>query len=98
MFWFKALSAPFSWAFRSWVLVVLWGWYVTPAYGIATPSLAQAFGVIILAQLLCKKSSMHGYRVQSDDERRFEDRLNLVLSWLTPAVALAFGWVGSVFL
>lgn len=36
---------------RSWAIVTLWGWFVTPVFNISIPTQAQAYGLTLCAAL-----------------------------------------------
>jgi hypothetical protein len=38
-------------ALNGWVLHVLWGWFVTPTFGVAAPSVAMCLGLGLTANL-----------------------------------------------
>jgi hypothetical protein len=39
-------------AFSTWVLSNLWGWYVTPIFGLAVPQLHLLYGLVLVVAFL----------------------------------------------
>lgn len=76
---------------------ILWGWIVVPTLGLPALTVLETFAVGLVARVL---SSAQGAR---DDKRRGEDSnartLRLVLTaFLSPLIALVFGWIVRGFL
>lgn len=47
-----ALGVLITW--RAWVLKVLWGWFVTPALGLAVPSLPLLMGLCLVTGMMTR--------------------------------------------
>lgn len=74
---------------RAWVISMLWGWYVVPAFDAAPLRLVFAFGLSLLATYLIANSA-------KKDERKLS-RI-LVEATLKALFFLLFGWVGTWFI
>lgn len=83
-----AIVAPLV-LLRAWVITVLWGWYVVPAFGVAPLRMAFAFGLSLLI----------GYvqpRLSTEDKRTFSETLAFAIMSLV--FTLGFGWIGTLFI
>ena len=47
----KSLLEGAVMALRIWVLMILWGWIVTPQFGVPAPSFGGMLGLFVLARL-----------------------------------------------
>ena len=73
----------------SFVLKVLWGWYVVTTFGLPPLSIAQSAGVGVIMGLLTVQ------HIPRDDEARKE---MTIFNLSIPFVMLAFGWILHFFL
>lgn len=67
---------------------VLWAWFITPAFGIASPSLSLMFGIMIFAALF-KSSTVKR-------EESISKMYSLII--VKPLTALFFGWIIHFFI
>jgi hypothetical protein len=72
---------------QAYASVVLWGWFVTPTFSIEAPSLWIMAGLALFL-------SLQVTRTQPNEKPPHEVAVLMTLRVLiTPATALAFGWV-----
>lgn len=72
---------------RAWAASVLWGWFITPAFGIPAPSMLALFGLSLVV------TTIHPSPVNGPKEKEFST--NAAMCWLVlhPLFSVAFGWV-----
>lgn len=75
---------------RAYVLVVLWGWFVTPMFHLAVPSLHVAVGLIAITSLLTHENT--GGSGKTDSWVSFTN------VFLNPALLLLVGWIATLFM
>lgn len=85
--WIPAWVVP-SVLLRAWVITMMWGWYVTPAFGLPPLRLAFAFGLSVFAGMF--RASYAG-----KDDRKISGII--AGSFVNPLMTLFIGWVGSLF-
>ena len=73
---------PLLGAWTVYALTILWAWFITPQFGLAVPSFATMWGLLLTFQMV------RGYQ-HSDEPLNGE---MLVGAVTYPAMALAFGW------
>jgi hypothetical protein len=74
---------------RAWVLVKLWGWYITPAFDIQPMRVVLVFGILLIAAELLP------HRRRAD----FNKFLDVVMSAaVSPMLTLGIGWLGTFFI
>lgn len=88
------LLIPSVIAFNGYTLHVLWGWFLTPAFGVDPPDVVLCIGLALLVGMFVNVDI-----AKSKDEGFWE---GLAISVLKPIFvnlfALAFGWVLTLFL
>lgn len=82
---FVALMALTVW--KAYVLTVLWGWFITPEFGIAVPPVSVMWGILLIVGQFFLR-----YR-KTDKE---DDIESIIYFAIGPAMALAFGYVGKL--
>ena len=88
---FLALVPPLI-LWNSWILSVLWGWFVVPL-GIPAIGVAHAFGLFILVKLF------HNRRLTRDEEVNEDFIVKQVLfNLFGGAVTLLMGWIAQGFM
>lgn len=80
---------------RAFVAVVLWGWFVTPAFGVAAPSIHHAFGIMLLLVFLLPPASDDDKTQRDLEGRNLADLVARMLgrAVLYPALMLGVGWL-----
>jgi apolipoprotein N-acyltransferase len=69
---------------HGYALMVLWGWFVSPALGLAPLTLSTAIGIQIIVGLLAAQRDRGGN----------EDKWHLLIELaMKPAIALVAGWI-----
>lgn len=72
---------------RSWGVVTLWAWFVTPVFNIAVPSQMQAYGLILFASLFFKFPKVTGSKT----------RVEYISTYLNPFIFVGMtvlaGWI-----
>lgn len=74
---------------RAWVMSVVWGWYVVPAFGVAPLRVVYAFGLSLLA------TEIIGRRKTTDDRKWYQ---TLTEAIVLPLITLGLAWLGTFFL
>lgn len=92
LFYTLALAVPFA-AWRAWVAVVLWGWFITPVTGIGSPGLWVMAGIMLIAALFTPlRLDEHGEKTPFEIGAE-----NTVKGVFAPLMALAFGALFAAF-
>lgn len=86
IFFYSILAGIPLGAFRAWVATCIWSWFVTPEFGLATPSLMVMWGLMIIPALVTTIKPNPDY----DVENMFEDS---VLSAVGSVIFLATGFI-----
>ena len=82
------LTLPLLTYWRSYVIVVLWSWFVYPAFGVQSPPVALVGGVMLALHLALP------WLPSSDKETTWERVGNLIFhAVINPAFFLGFGWL-----
>ena len=76
---------------NSFVLSLLWGWYIVPFFGAKPLPLAIAFGMSIIIEYLT--SNLYS---NIDNNKSFKDKIIFKLSFIISTILL--GWVGTFFI
>lgn len=90
------LCLPASVIWSAYVMTVLWGWFVTPTYGLPCPGLVPVAGLTLLLHMLCG-----GTRFRKPDEYDSHlERTGALMAWsaFTPAFFLLVGYVLTKFM
>lgn len=74
-------------AFAAWVL---WGWFVTPAFGVAQPSLPMLFGVLLTWRAIT-------YEMPKKDSDTADLKTKAIFVVFGPALLIGFGWLVRLF-
>ena len=75
---------------RAWVLTVLWGWYVVPAFGAEPLRIVHAFGLALLLSYATHRRLPKG----QEDHGLIS---SLIYGASLALVSLAIGWAGTWF-
>ena len=75
----------------SWVFAVLWAWFVVPL-GFCPIGMAHAFGLSSVASMLLYWIP----KIDDEEETRLQNVIRVVRAWLTPIVALGFGFAAHL--
>lgn len=75
---------------EGWVLTVMWGWFIVPAFGIAALRIPHAIGLALVVGMLT-------HRVRKP-ENTPETPFFLAMSLITPLIFLAIGSVVKAFI
>jgi hypothetical protein len=81
--------------FNAWVLVILWGWFVVPTFGLPVLTIVKAVGISLVVKFMTYKST------SSDDEdagpwKKFLYACSLAIVY--PLCALGVGYVVHLFM
>lgn len=77
-------------AWQGYVLTILWGWFITPAFGLTVPSVPLAIGVALVCSMLTKQ------HVPSNKDEPGWYALGRGIA--SPTLALFIGWVVTRFM
>lgn len=80
---------------RGWTLTVLWAWFVMPTFKLPAIGIAPALGISLVVGYLTRQDFDVEQPKRTQGER-FARAVGLAL--LSPALALAFGWVVHLFM
>lgn len=74
---------------NGWALSVLWGWFVTPIFGITAPTIPMAIGFSLVVGMFSSSSS------SSDKEKSTGQIIGSIIgvAIFRPAFAVFMGWV-----
>jgi len=81
---FLVLWIPLT-LFEGWVLSVLWGWFITPVFQIASPTYLQCVGIGIVVSMLT-----YHPRASNKDDKPWTAAGNM---FLAPFMFLFCGWL-----
>ena len=85
------LAAGMAWS--GYALAILWGWFISPVFGLPLISVNAAIGVSLVASYLTKS-----VRNKKDERPLVEQFTSAVsLSVIRPLVALGVGWCVRLF-
>ncbi|WP_216838401.1 hypothetical protein [Falsiroseomonas tokyonensis] len=74
---------------RAWMLTLMWGWYLVPAFGLEPLRLIYAFGILLILGFL------RGRPPSQKDEKFLAAAL---ISLLASAAILGMAWIGTFFI
>lgn len=85
------LTVPVAIILRGWVLVVLWEWFVVPLFGLPTPTIPFAIGLVLVFGML----SPWNMNKDTDQDKMGEHYWikGVVTALGTPILQLAIGWI-----
>lgn len=84
-------AAVIGFILRGWVIVTLWGWFVTPVFGIHPPSYAMALGLGVVGSMLTgEKSSGPSNKHETLSDAMISTYSSVLLC---PVLSVAFGWI-----
>ena len=86
------MLAPVTVTLRAFVVQCYWGWFLTPLFGMAPPSLPMAAGLAMFIHLLTTSSSA----AVSKEWREATPVVRAVTVMALNALALFMGWIVSL--
>lgn len=85
------LTLPLA-MWEAWVVGTLWGWFVTPAFGIGVPAFWHIVGMLVLIGVVKTKSTdIRREDVDADDADLFSMFRQVIVGVLMPLTGLAWG-------
>ena len=70
------------------VLVTMWGWFITPVFAVPAPSIALAIGLMFTISLF------KGNRDSSGKKKEWAELwIDLIVAILSPLITLSAGWI-----
>ena len=86
------LSIPLAlWA--AFCVTPVWGWFITPVFGVPTPSLWMLAGVLLVARI-----PVVGLKSETDGKNGFEKlTYTLAFSVVWPPLTFVAGWIYHLF-
>ncbi len=75
---------------RAWAVAILWGWFVTPQFGVAVPAFWMIFGLLLFVSLV--KASSSSNKTGNDAQDQKNAWLSLLGHAIAPPLSVAFGW------
>lgn len=93
-----AIGTPLIWAWKGYVLSVMWAWFAVPAFGVKPISIPVALGLTFLIYGLQPISAIP--KKNEADDRGPWERIFLVMfgGFFGPVVTLGVGWLVRLFL
>lgn len=93
------LLLPLSSIWYGFVLSIMWGWFVVPAFHVAGLSIVLAIGVSMAVRMITSTPSPSGYKENEEKKKSAGLRLyeSAMYSLLYPLFALAFGAIVHAF-
>lgn len=89
------LALPPILLLRGWAMTILWGWFITPVFGLASPGLAACLGLSVTVD------AFWGIRQREPaDDCTFGEKCLRLILWpvATISLLLALGWVFHLFM
>ena len=77
---------------RSWVLTILWGWFMCPYFGLEPLTMPYAIGIALVIGMLTQSAS------ELKDQYKEEAWKRMVGLALAPFVTLLIGWIALQFI
>jgi hypothetical protein len=68
---------------NAWALRILWGWFITPEFGLAVPGYWMAAGLSMTVRFVTSQ--------YSEDHRKWNEKMMYSIS--LPLFAVLFGWI-----
>jgi phosphate/sulfate permease len=90
---FGLIALPFAILWNAFVGNVLWGWFVTPVFGIAAPGVALFFGLAMIIRYLTFR-----YEYKAEEKTETHMLSEILFSLIFPAFALLMGWIATLFI
>jgi hypothetical protein len=75
---------------RGWVLKVMWGWFLTPAFGVSAPGIAVCLGISLVLTMLVGTDSLAARGTKQDSRGVLALGLATIF---VPLFMLLFGFV-----
>lgn len=76
---------------RAWVMTVIWGWFVVPAFHMPELTIATALGLTILV-------GMFTHHLQDKKEEKADIAQSIIKAFLQPLITLMFAWIVTWFM
>lgn len=70
-----------------WAICVLWGWFVSPLFGLPAITILQAYGLSLVL------AALRGWRKSEPFESNYEAAVAVTASLLSPAMLVGLGWL-----
>ena len=90
--WFAALLF-FSAVWSGYVLTILWGWFIVPAFKLPVLSIPVAIGMTLMIRYLTRGGGSHTKKEENE-----EWYMTFFMAFAKPLVVLFFGWIVVQFL
>jgi hypothetical protein len=74
---------------NAWVLTKVWGWYISPFFGLPAMDIIHAFGVALVVRFLVMRVDI------SDDSKKNKWQARLALALIVPPLTLLAAWIGT---
>lgn len=84
-----ALMVLISGVINAWAVGMLWGWFATPVFGIATPTAVQCYGLVLLSRLFTHQ--------WTPDQSKDASRNRAIHIFSLPLVVVLLGYVAHRF-
>jgi hypothetical protein len=92
MIYFVALLGILLYTFYySWIVSYLWGWFITPVFGIETPSVFYILGLFLMIGMLKDKKFKEIFK--KSDSTPKENIKSIIANLLYPIFVLGIGWI-----
>lgn len=78
----------------SYVMALLWEWFLTPVFAVPVPGLATIFGLVVMFRLASLKPK-YNESTENKNKNKYLKFLGAVFG--TPLVFLFFGWIAHLF-
>lgn len=80
---------PFALMWKSYVIVIMWGWFIQPYLGLAAPSIHTTAGVLMILSL----ATYHFQTESGEQEPAAQIARALVYGFFLPLCALGTAWI-----
>lgn len=83
------IITPILYVWETLAMSIVWGWFVTPVFGIATPPMPMIFGLNILWSLFATPPI-------EPKEPKLSDWMRIWVSFVRVAFLLLFAWIAKL--
>jgi hypothetical protein len=84
---------------NAFVLVMIWGWYITPYFSVPSLDMIHAFGLFWIVSLFTKKTLPGSNEDKASTEGLEHPMMAASMAIvMNPAISLLIGWIGTFWL
>lgn len=88
-------AIPIAIAWRGYVLAILWGWFMVPAFGLPALTVVQAIGVSLTVAFITYQYQPKAMEPEEETWKKVSRPITHLV--LGPAMSLLMGWIVKSF-